>query len=36
MGLLADEVRGKGINEALNYFGSHPRKRTADVLFRTC
>jgi large subunit ribosomal protein L22 len=34
MGLLADEVRGKGINEALNYLRFSPRKRTASVLFR--
>jgi large subunit ribosomal protein L22 len=34
MGLLADEVRGKGINEALNYLRFSPRKRTAGVLFR--
>ncbi len=32
MGLLADEVRGKGINEALNYLRFSPRKRTAGVL----
>ena len=34
MGLLADEVRGKAINEALTYLRFSPRKRTADVLFR--
>jgi large subunit ribosomal protein L22 len=34
MGLLADEVRGKGINEALNYLRFSPRKRTAEVLYR--
>jgi large subunit ribosomal protein L22 len=34
MGLLADEVRGKGINEALNYLRFSPRKRTAGVLYR--
>lgn len=34
MGLLADEVRGKGINEALNYLRFSPRKRTATVLYR--
>ena len=34
MGLLADEVRGKGINEALTYLRFSPRKRTAEVLFR--
>lgn len=33
MGLLADEVRGKGINEALNYLQFSPRRRTAGVLF---
>jgi large subunit ribosomal protein L22 len=32
MGLLADEVRGKGINEALNYLRFSPRKRTAGLL----
>ncbi len=32
MGLLADEVRGKGINEALTYLQFSPRKRTAHVL----
>ncbi len=32
MGLLADEVRGKGINEALNLLRFSPRKRTAGVL----
>ena len=32
MGLLADEVRGKNINEALNYLRFSPRKRTAGVL----
>ena len=34
MGLLADEVRGKGINEALTYLRFSPRKRTAGVLYR--
>lgn len=33
MGLLADEIRGKGINEALSYLRFSPRKRTAQVLF---
>ena len=33
MGLLADEVRGKGINEALTYLRFSPRKRTAHVLY---
>lgn len=32
MGLLADEVRGKGINEAITYLQFSPRKRTASVL----
>src|SRR3954447_7609889 len=34
MGLLADEVRGKGINEALTYLKFSPRKRTAGLLHR--
>ena len=33
MGLIADEVRGKGINEALTYLRFSPRKRTAGVIF---
>ncbi|OFZ75895.1 MAG: 50S ribosomal protein L22 [Bdellovibrionales bacterium RIFOXYD1_FULL_44_7] len=33
VGLLADEVRGKGINEALAYLKMSPRKRTAQVLY---
>lgn len=32
VGLLADEVRGKSINEALTYLKFSPRKRTAGVL----
>ncbi len=32
MGLLADEVRGKNINDALTYLRFSPRKRTAHVL----
>ncbi len=32
MGLIADEVRGKGINDALTYLQFSPRKRTAGVL----
>jgi len=32
MGLLADEVRGKGINDALTYLRLSPRKRTAGIL----
>lgn len=34
VGLLADEVRGKGINEALNYLKFSPRKRTAGLLYK--
>jgi large subunit ribosomal protein L22 len=34
MGLLADEIRGKGINEALNYLRFSSRKRTATLLFK--
>jgi large subunit ribosomal protein L22 len=34
MGLLADEVRGKSINEALAYLQFSPRKRTAQVLYK--
>ena len=34
MGLLADEIRGQGINQALSYLKLSPRKRTADVLSR--
>lgn len=33
VGLLAREIRGKGINEALNYLKLSPRKRTAGVLY---
>jgi large subunit ribosomal protein L22 len=33
VGLIADEVRGKGINEALTYLRFSPRKRTAQVLY---
>ncbi len=33
VGLIADEVRGKGINEALTYLRFSPRKRTAHVLY---
>jgi large subunit ribosomal protein L22 len=32
MSLLVDEIRGKGINEALTYLKFSPRKRTAGVL----
>jgi large subunit ribosomal protein L22 len=34
MGLLADDIRGKGINEALTYLRFSPRKRTAGMLYR--
>ena len=34
MGLLADAVRGKGINDALAYLQFSPRKRTAGMLFK--
>src|SRR5277367_2470393 len=33
MGLIVDEVRGKGINEALTYLQFSPRKRTAGVVY---
>ncbi len=33
MGVLADEVRGKTAQDALNYLRMSPRKRTAKVLF---
>ncbi len=33
VGLLADEVRGKNINEALNTLRFSPRKRTAGLLY---
>lgn len=32
VGLLANEIRGKGINEALNYLKLSPRKMTATQL----
>ncbi len=32
MGMLADQVRGKSINEALDYLTFSPRKRTAHCL----
>ena len=32
MGLVADEVRGKGINEALTLLRFSPRRRTAGLL----
>lgn len=34
VGLIADEVRGKGINEALTYLRFSPRKRTAGLLYK--
>ncbi len=34
MGLLADEIRGKGINEALTILQFSPRKRTAQILYK--
>jgi large subunit ribosomal protein L22 len=34
VGLLADEVRGKGINEALAYLKFSPRKRTAGMIHK--
>jgi len=34
VGLIADEVRGKGINEALAYLKFSPRKRTAGVIYK--
>jgi large subunit ribosomal protein L22 len=34
VGLIADEVRGKGINEALNYLKFSPRKRTALIIYK--
>lgn len=33
MGMVADMVRGKSINEALTYLKFSPRKRTAGVLY---
>jgi len=33
MGMVADMVRGKGINEALTYLKFSPRKRTAGVIY---
>jgi large subunit ribosomal protein L22 len=32
MGMIADEVRGKSIQEALNYLQFSPRKRTAAIV----
>lgn len=33
MGLLADEIRGKSVNQALSFLQFSPRKRTAQVLY---
>lgn len=33
MGLIADEIRGKRINDALTYLEFSPRRRTAGILF---
>jgi large subunit ribosomal protein L22 len=32
VGVIADAVRGKGINEAMNYLRFSPRKRTAGMI----
>lgn len=32
MGLICDQIRGKGINEALSYLQFSPRKRTAGMV----
>lgn len=32
VGLIADEVRGKGLNEALSILQFHPRKRTSTII----
>lgn len=34
MGLVADELRGKGVNQALAYLKLSPRRRTSDVLVK--
>lgn len=34
VGLLADDVRGKNINDALAYLQFSPRKRTAGILYK--
>lgn len=34
VGLLADEIRGKGINDALAYLSFSPRRRTAGILYK--
>lgn len=33
VGLVADEIRGKGINDALAFLKFSPRKRTAKILY---
>lgn len=32
VGLLASEIRGRGVNEAIGYLRFSPRKRTASIL----
>lgn len=32
MGLIVDEIRGKGINDALTYLRLSPRRRTAEII----
>jgi large subunit ribosomal protein L22 len=32
MGLLVDQIRGKSVNEALNFLSLSPRRRVADAL----
>jgi large subunit ribosomal protein L22 len=34
VGLLADEIRGKNINDALTYLRFSPRRRTAQTLYQ--
>lgn len=34
MGVVADEVRGKNVSEALDYLRFSPRKRTAQILYK--
>jgi len=33
MGLIADEIRGRGIHEALAYLRFSPRKRTSQIFY---
>lgn len=33
MSILADEIRGKGINDAITYLKVSPRKRAAEALY---